>query len=109
MTYLWFVLQAAPPLIALWLHRKKTKEIYFTKDTAMKTLGDLTIMSFFITLLLYFVMYLNDPNETVVLDIIHGGRLTEVGFVFKHAVISLVGAILVGNCYSLDVKKMMTV
>lgn len=109
MTYLWFILQVAPPLIALWLHQKKTNEIYFTKDTTMKTLGDLTIMSFFITLFLYFVMYINDPNEIVTFDLLYGGRLTEVGFVFKHAVISLLSAIIVGNCYSLDVKKMLTV
>lgn len=100
MFYLWFILQFTPPLIALWLHSKKSKEVYFTKESLLHTIADYLVMSFIITLFVYFVIYMNNPNEIVYLDIISGGKFQEAGFVFKYSVISLVSATFVGNFYS---------
>lgn len=105
MIYLWFILQFTPPLIGLWLHSKKTKEVFFTKETIMNTIGSFMVMSFFIVLLTYGVMFLNDPNEIVQLELFTGGRLQDVGFVLKYGVISLISSIIVGNMYSFNVKE----
>lgn len=105
MIYLWILLQVSPALIALYLHQKKSGEIFFTKDSLGKTIGYFLVMSFFITLMAYGVVFINDPNEIVDLHLFTEGKFQEVGFVFKYGVVSLVASIIVGNVGTFDRQK----
>ncbi len=105
MFYLWFLLQFTPPLLSLWLHSNKTKEVFFTKETILKTIGNFMVMSFFIVLITYGVMFLNQPTEMAQFELFSGGRLAEVSFVFKYGVVSLIASVIVGNLYSFKINK----
>lgn len=102
MFYIWFVLQFAPPCIALWIHQQKTQETYFTKETTVKTVADFLVISFFILIFVVTLMFFFQPKHEFDIQMFSGGNLTDLGFLMQYAIFSLLASVAVGSGYSMD-------
>lgn len=96
MIYLWILLQLVPPLLALKVRGRTQNFNYFTKSTGKKTVFDFIYSSFFISLITYFIIFLNDPNEKVYISLFSESRLSDVGYVVKFSLLSLASSLTVG-------------
>ncbi|MFI3250840.1 MAG: hypothetical protein R3Y07_07750 [Eubacteriales bacterium] len=99
MILLWIALQFAPPLLALYIHKKVSHTTYFTKESLVPTVLDFATLSFFITFIVYGVLALFHPNEEVVLSLWQGGSLAQMDFVLLYATVALISALFWGNFY----------
>lgn len=99
MLFQFILLTFVPGLIALKFLGFLREINPFTKDKLWETVLDYIFMAFFINLLTYFAIFLNEPSEVVYFSIFSQSRLSDAGFVFKFSLISFMSSLIVAPIY----------